>query len=188
MRHLKANRKLGRNSTHREAMFRNMVTSLMLHGRIQTTEAKAKEVRRLAEKIITLGKRFPPSSLEGLSGADLKKAQADRVHAIRQARKTVNDRTALDKVFNEYSELFKGRPGGYTRIYKLGFRAGDNAAMNIIELVTEPCEPKDKTSLVADAEAVAEVAAEEPAAEPAAEAGTEATAQDEDTGDEPTNS
>ncbi len=197
MRHQKANRKLGRNSTHREAMFRNMVTSLMLHGRIQTTEAKAKEVRRLAEKIITLGKRVPPSSLEGLSGAELQKAQADRVHAIRQARKTVNDRVALEMVFNEYSELFKGRPGGYTRIYKLGFRAGDNAAMNLIELVTEPCEPKSKTAPVAEVPAAAEepaLAAEEPAVdEPAAEEAADqetadVPATEEDTGDEPTNS
>ncbi len=194
MRHLKANRKLGRNSTHREAMFRNMVTSLMLHGRIQTTEAKAKEVRRLAEKIITLGKRVPPSSLEGLSGAELQKATAARVHAIRQARNTVNDREALDKVFNEYSERYKSRPGGYTRIYKLGYRAGDNAAMNLIELVTEPCEPKGKQSPVAEVAAAepeapsADAAAEEPAAEePAAEEpAAEEPAADEDTGDEPT--
>lgn len=183
MRHQKANRKLGRNSTHRQAMFRNMVTSLMLNGRIKTTEAKAKDVRRLAEQVITLGKRVPPSTLEGLSGAELEQAKASRVHAIRQARKTVNDREALDKVFNEYSERFKARPGGYTRIYKVGFRAGDNAPMNIIELVTEPCEPKGAQAPVAEvaAEPEAPVAESEPE-----EAAPAEDAADEDTGDDPT--
>ncbi len=176
MRHQKAQRKLGRNSSHRQAMFRNMVTSLMLHGRIKTTEAKAKEVRRIAEKVLTLGKRVPPSSLEGLTGAELDKAKAARVHAIRLARRQVVDRDALDKIFNEYSERYKTRPGGYTRIYKVGYRSGDNAPMNLIELVTEECIPKSEaTPAAADAseepvadEAAAEdeTAADEPAADP----------------------
>jgi large subunit ribosomal protein L17 len=135
MRHRKAGRKLGRNSSHRKAMYRNMVTSLILLGEIKTTEAKAKELRRIADKIITLGKRVPLSGLKGLKGESLATAKAQRVHAIRLARKWVVDRDALDMVFNEYSERFQARPGGYTRLYKLGFRTGDNAPMNLVQLI-----------------------------------------------------
>ena len=137
MRHLKSGRKLGMSPTHRKAMFRNMVTSLMLHGQIRTTESRAKELRRIADKLITLGKRVPPSQLASLEGDELAKARAARVHAIRQVRRWVNDREALDKVFNEYAERFKTRPGGYTRLAKLGFRSGDNAPMNIVSLMPE---------------------------------------------------
>lgn len=137
MRHLKIGRKLGRNSSHRKALYRNMVTSLMVHGRIRTTEAKAKELRRFADQVITLGKAVTPSSLEGLEGLELEKAKAQRLHNIRRARKMVLDQGALHRVFNEYAERFKERPGGYTRIYKVGFRPGDNAPMAVIELVGE---------------------------------------------------
>ena len=130
MRHRVAGRQLSRNSPHREAMFRNMVTSLMVHGRIQTTEAKAKELRRYAEKVITLGKK-------GAGGSDAK-AKAKRIHLLRQARHWVRDEEALNRVFTEYAERYKGRAGGYTRILKLGFRPGDNAAMALIELVDHP--------------------------------------------------
>ena len=152
MRHRKSGRKFGRNSTARKAMFRNMVTSLMLHGHIRTTEAKAKELRRFAEKIISLGKRAP--SLEGLKGDDLSAAKARRVHLIRQARNVVNNDEALDKVFGEYAERFAGRAGGYTRVVKAGIRGGDNAAMAIVQLVEGPA---------------AAAGASEPAAEAAAE-------------------
>ena len=135
MRHMKAGRKLGRNSSHRKALYRNMVTSLMLYGSIRTTEAKAKEVRRLADKVITYGKRVPPSSMLSLDGAELAKAKAARVHAIRLARRFVLDRVALDLVFNEYAERYQGRNGGYSRVLKAGFRPGDNAPMCILELV-----------------------------------------------------
>jgi large subunit ribosomal protein L17 len=138
MRHRKSGRKLGRTSSHRKAMYRNMVTSLMLHGRIKTTEAKAKELRKVADRIITLGKRVPLSSMDGLEGQELADAKAQRVHAIRLARRYIVDRDARDMVFGEYAERFKERPGGYTRIYKLGFRSGDNAPMTLIELVKEP--------------------------------------------------
>lgn len=137
MRHLKTGRKLGRNSSHRKAMYRNMVTSLMVHGRIRTTEAKAKELRRFAEKVITLGKHVAPSTLESLSGAELEKAQARRLYNFRRASYWVHDRAGLAKVFDEYAERYKERPGGYTRIYKVGYRAGDNAPMAVIELVGE---------------------------------------------------
>lgn len=135
MRHLKAGRRLGRNSAHRKAMYRNMVTSLMVHGRIRTTEAKAKELRKVADRVITLGKRVPPSVLDGLEGDALTQAKAKRLHHLRQARRLIVDRDALGLVFNEYAERFKDRPGGYTRILKVGARVGDKAPMAIIELV-----------------------------------------------------
>lgn len=137
MRHLKAGRKLSIYGAHRKAMFRNMVTSLMQHGRVRTTEAKAKEVRKVADRIITLSKKVPPSSLIGLEGEELRKAQADRVHAIRLARLWITDRDVLTKVFTEYASLYENRPGGYTRILKLGRRPGDQAEMNLLEMVTE---------------------------------------------------
>lgn len=138
MRHLKSGRKLGRTSSHRKAMFRNMVTSLMLHGRIRTTEAKAKDLRGVAERILTLGKRIPASALEGLSGDELASAKAQRLHNIRRARRTIVDKEALGLVFGEYAERYKERPGGYTRVLKVGVRAGDNAPMAVIELVDHP--------------------------------------------------
>ena len=135
MRHRKSGRRLGRNSAHRKAMYRNMVTSLMVHGRIKTTEAKAKELRRIADRVITMGKRVPPSTLDNLSGEELKAAQARRLHFIRRARRWINDKDALERLFGEYAERYKQRPGGYTRILKVGFRAGDQAPMAMIELV-----------------------------------------------------
>ncbi|MDP2315880.1 MAG: 50S ribosomal protein L17 [Pseudomonadota bacterium] len=137
MRHLKAGRKLSIYGAHRKAMFRNMVTSLMQHGRVRTTEAKAKEVRKVADRIITLSKRVPPSKLALLEGEELRKAQADRVHAIRQARLWITDRDVLTKVFTDYASLYEQRPGGYTRILKLGKRPGDQADMTLLEMVTE---------------------------------------------------
>ena len=168
MRHRKAGRRLGRNSAHRKAMYRNMVTSLMVHGQIQTTEAKAKELRRIADKVITMGKRVPPSTMEGLSGEALKAAQARRVHFIRRARRWVNNPEALERLFGEYAERYKLRPGGYTRIRKVGFRSGDQAPMALIELVGDydPSEAKVKAPKQEAAPAAPE--AEEPAAEEAA--------------------
>ena len=153
MRHRKSGRKLGRNSSHRKAMFRNMVTSLMLHGRIQTTEPKAKELRRLADRIISLGKRIPPSALENLQGDELVAARAQRVHAIRHARRFLTDREAVNRVFGEYSERYQNRPGGYTRILKIGYRAGDNARMALIELVEGPVGVSDVAAETDDGEA-----------------------------------
>jgi large subunit ribosomal protein L17 len=135
MRHLKAGRRLGLDSAHRGAMINNLVTSLMEHGRIRTTQARAKELRKVADRIITLSKRVPLSSLEGLEGEELRVARANRVHAIRMARRWITDRDVLQKVFSEYSARFQTRPGGYTRILKLGSRPGDQAAMVLIELV-----------------------------------------------------
>ena len=171
MRHRKSGRRLGRNSAHRKAMYRNMVTSLMVHGRIKTTEAKAKELRRIADRIITMGKRVPPSTLDNLSGEELKAAQARRLHFIRRARRWINDKEALERLFGEYAERYKQRPGGYTRILKVGFRAGDQAPMALIELVGDydPSQAKVRASKD-EAPPVVEAAAEEPVAEePAAE-------------------
>lgn len=116
MRHRKDHRKLNRSPSHRKAMLRNMVTSLLEHEEIRTTSAKAKEVRRVAERMITLGKR-------------------GTLHARRQALETLRTKEIASKVFGEIAERYKDRPGGYTRILKLGTRAGDNAELSIIELV-----------------------------------------------------
>ena len=177
MRHRKAGRRLGRNSSHRKAMYRNMVTSLIVHGQIKTTEAKAKELRRIADKIITMGTRVPLSSLDGLSGDQLKSAQARRVHFIRRARRWVNNPEALERLFGEYSERYKQRPGGYTRIRKMGFRSGDQAPMALIELVgdydpstAKVKAPKKEAAPVEEApveEAVEAAPEEAPAAEEA---------------------
>jgi large subunit ribosomal protein L17 len=116
MRHNHGYRKLGRTSEHRQALFRNQISSLIAHGRITTTLAKAKEVRPLAEKVITRGKK-------------------DTVAARREVRKWVPDRELVKKLFDEVSPRFSERPGGYLRIVKLGPRNGDNAEMAILELV-----------------------------------------------------
>ncbi len=116
MRHGKSGRKLGRTSAHRKAMFRNMVTSLFEHERIVTTEKKAKELRPIAEKMITLAKR-----------GDL--------HARRQALSYIQSKDVVAKLFDEIQSQFADRHGGYTRIIKTGNRQGDAAPMAIIELV-----------------------------------------------------
>src|SRR5210317_1815608 len=116
MRHGKSGRKLGRTSSHRKAMFRNMVTSLFEHERIVTTEQKAKEIRPIAEKMITLAKR-----------GDL--------HARRQALSYIQSKDVVAKLFDEIQGQFADRQGGYTRIIRTGIRQGDAAPMAIIELV-----------------------------------------------------
>lgn len=116
MRHQKQGRRLGRTSSHKKAMLRNMVTSLFLHGRIRTTDQKAKELRRVAAKMITLGKK-------------------NTLHAKRIAAKTIHDRDVLIKLFDEIAPGYAQRHGGYTRIMKLGNRKGDNASMSVIELM-----------------------------------------------------
>ncbi len=123
MRHAKAGRRLGRTTSHRIAMFRNMVTSLLQHEKITTTDSKAKELRPITEKIITLGKR-----------GDL--------HAVRQAAAYIRDKKVVTKLFETIAPRYKDRDGGYTRIIKLGIRQGDNANVSIIELVEEQLEKK----------------------------------------------
>ena len=116
MRHRKAGRKLGRSPSHRKAMLRNMVTSLLEHERIVTTVPKAKETRRVAEKMITLGKR-----------GDL--------HARRQALSYIRSKDIVAKLFDDLSGQYADRQGGYTRIIRTGTRYGDAAPMAIVELV-----------------------------------------------------
>lgn len=153
MRHRKSGRKFGMDSPARKAMFRNMVTSLMLHGQIKTTEERAKELRGFADRVISIGKRAPnSSSMEGLEGAALQKAKASRVVAIRRARQWVNNDEALERVFGEYADRYRTRPGGYTRVLKVGRRAGDNAAMAIIALVGKFAEDDGQVAAGADDE------------------------------------
>lgn len=136
MRHRKSGRKFNMDQSQRKAMFRNMVTSLMLHGQIKTTVARAKELRRHADRVITIGKKAPSqAAIESLEGEEQRQARADRVAAIRRVRRWVNDDVALGLVFDDYAERFRARPGGYTRVIKAGFRSGDNAAMAVISLV-----------------------------------------------------
>jgi len=125
MRHRKAVLKLSRTSSHRKAMFRNMVTSLFKHERIRTTDAKAKELRRWADNLITLAKR-----------GDL--------HARRQALSIVREKGVVHKLFEEASERFGYISGGYTRVVKVGRRAGDAAPLSVIELIKFE-KPKKKT-------------------------------------------
>ena len=116
MRHRKSGRQLNRNSSHRKAMFRNMAASLVEHESIKTTLPKAKELRRVIEPMIT-------------------SAKVDNVAKRRQAFDRIRDKAAVGKLFTELGPRFKERPGGYTRILKIGMRPGDNAPMAIIEFV-----------------------------------------------------
>jgi len=141
MRHLKGRRKLNRTSSHRQAMLRNMVTALLENERIITTHAKAKEVQRVAERVITLSRKAAAKS-----GGDPSEV-AYRVHLNRLARRWVRDRTVIKKVFDEYGPRYLARPGGYTRVIKLGFRAGDNAPMALLELIPdEATAPSEKAA------------------------------------------
>ncbi len=147
MRHQKAGRKFGRESDHRHAMLSNLVASLIEHERIKTTDAKAKELRKIADRTINWA-----VGVGHLLGEGKKRDAADNarvVHAIRMARRTLKDQTALDKLFNELGPLFVGRTGGYTRVLKLGFRRGDAAPVSLIELT----EHTDEKSLEPKAEA-----------------------------------
>ena len=127
MRHRESGRKLNRNSSHRKAMFRNMAISLIEHEMIKTTLPKAKELRRIAEPLITM-------------------AKIDNVAKRRLAFSRLRDRNIVTKLFNELGPRYKERPGGYLRILKCGFRAGDKAAMAIVELVDRPQIPDNETT------------------------------------------
>ncbi len=116
MRHLKSGRQLSRNSSHRWAMMRNLITALLQEEKIQTTDPKAKELRRWVDRVITLGKQ-------------------GSLHARRQVLSIVQDKAVVRKLFDTIGPRFKDRPGGYTRIIKLGIRRGDAAQMALIELV-----------------------------------------------------
>ncbi|HKD67442.1 MAG TPA: 50S ribosomal protein L17 [Candidatus Binataceae bacterium] len=131
MRHLNSGRKLNRTQSHRKALFRNLVLSLIRHGRITTTDAKAKELRRFADKMVTLGK------------------QGD-LSARRMAFAFMQSRDAVKKLFDEIAPQFKERPGGYTRIVKFERRRGDAAPLSVIEFTgtsdTVAKKPKKKSA------------------------------------------
>ena len=141
MRHRISGRKLGVTTKHRKAMFRNMATDLLRHGRINTTDTRAKEIRRVVEKLITLGKN-------------------GSLHARRKALGYVRDRDVVEKLFSELAERYMQRPGGYTRIVKLGYRRGDNAPVSLVELVTEEFKAKKKKKKKSASKAVPKAKAE----------------------------
>ena len=129
MRHRRHGKKLNRSGSHRKALRMNLASQLFVHGRIRTTFHKAKFVQGHAERMITIAKR-------GLAKAEAKGDDLIAVHARRQvARRLNNDRELVGVVFDELAPLYEDRPGGYTRILKLGPRKGDNAEMALIELV-----------------------------------------------------
>ena len=135
MRHQNSGRKFSRSSSHRKAMFRNMVTSLIEHERITTTEPKAKELRRFAEKTISISLRL--GEILGKSKEQRTPAEQGKyVHALRMASRMIRTREVLHKLFDDVAPKLAGRPGGYTRIVKIGQRVGDAAPMAIIELVS----------------------------------------------------
>ena len=116
MRYGKSGSKLGRTTAHKKAMLRNMATSIIKYEKIRTTDSKAQELKRVADKLVTLGKR-----------GDL--------HARRQASSFVRDRAMVGKLFDELSERYRTREGGYTRVIKVGHRIGDNAPISIVEFI-----------------------------------------------------
>ncbi len=137
MRHRVAGRKLSRHTKHRELMFRNMLVSLLQHERIRTTLAKAKEFRSWADKMITLGKK-------------------GTLHAKRQAFALLRDHAMVKKLFDEIAPKLKDRQGGYTRIYRVGWRQGDGAPLSLVELVTYSPKGEKKRSAVTKAKEVLE--------------------------------
>ena len=137
MRHRVAGRKLSRHTQHRELMFRNMLVSLLQHERIRTTLAKGKELRSWADRIISLGKQ-------------------GTLHAKRRAFALLRDKGAVKRLFDEIAPKFKDREGGYTRVYKLGWRQGDGAPLSLVELVTYAAPEEKKKSTIKKAKEVLE--------------------------------
>jgi large subunit ribosomal protein L17 len=160
MRHRRSGKRLGRNTSHRKAMMRNMVTSFFNCEKITTTDARAKELRKLVEKLITLARR-----------GDL--------HSRRLALQFVRDTKTVAKLFETIAPRYTDRPGGYTRIIKLGHRAGDNASLSMIELVEEEFTAKPKKQK-APAKQAAKAVVSAPVEEATAEEATaeEATAEE----------
>jgi large subunit ribosomal protein L17 len=127
MRHARQGRKLNRTASHRKAMFANMAVALLKHEQIETTLPKAKDLRRVVDRLITLGKR-------------------GGLHARRQVLSSLRDRKITAKLFDELATRYKDRPGGYTRVIKAGYRYGDMAAMGVIELIDRNLEAKGQDS------------------------------------------
>jgi len=137
MRHGNSGRKLSRTASHRDALYANLVTALFTHGRIETTEAKAKELRRHADATIRWGVEVADLLKKGDKASPAERAKV--VHARRQARKVLKTDVAMERLFGEIGPHFKAaedkRKGGYTRVLKTRFRAGDAASMGLVELV-----------------------------------------------------
>lgn len=141
MRHLKAGKRLGVTTSHRKAMMRNLVTALLEHGEIRTTITRAKEMRKYCDRMIGLGKR-------------------QDLHARRQALSFIKSKEIVQKLFEEYGPLYENRNGGYTRIYRLGRRLGDNAQMALIQLVDLKEEEEKPARKKAAPEAISEIKSE----------------------------
>ncbi|HXU64514.1 MAG TPA: 50S ribosomal protein L17 [Polyangia bacterium] len=192
MRHRKAGVHLSRTSAHRQALFSNLVAALFTNERIRTTDAKAKETRRLAERTITWARRVG-DVLGKKPDRRTTEESARVVHAVRMARRVVRDRHAVVKLFDEIAPRFLGRHGGYTRIVKLDQRPGDAAPMSLLELIpdesaaAEPAEttaPKGKGGAKSDTGKAADKGGEKTAAKGGAKAkaaskGAEKSAADE---------
>ena len=170
MRHRVHRQSLGVTREHRAAMLSNMSVSLITHGRIKTTLTKAKALRPFIEKIVTKAKK-----------AQAKTEAADKLHLKRLALRDVRDKTAIDLLFNDKVSEFVNRPGGYTRIYKLGARIGDAAEMALIEFVKadDPGYKKPKKKAVTKAKKADAPAAEAPVEEPAVTEVETSTPEDE---------
>ncbi len=149
MQHQVGYRKLGRPTAHRMAMLRNMVTSLIIEEKIETTLTRAKELRRIAERVVTLAK----------SGS---------LAARRRVMTMVNDPRAVRKLFSDMADRYRSRPGGYTRIVRLGFRRGDSAPMSIIEYVSNEEQVDNKRSITSAARRNRRIAGKKKSAEKAA--------------------
>ena len=184
MRHQRAGVHLSRTSAHRKALFSNLVASLFTYERIRTTDAKAKQTRRLAERTITWARRLGDVLTKDPEKRN-EEEKARVVHAVRMARRVVRDRGAVVKLFDEIGPRYLGRHGGYTRIVKIGQRPGDAAPMSLLELIpdenaparsskdegaSEAAEPKAAKGAKASAKpaAKAEKAAKKPAAKASA--------------------
>jgi large subunit ribosomal protein L17 len=163
MRHRRAGVHLSRTSAHRQALFSNLVAALFTNERIRTTDAKAKETRRLAERTITWARRVGDVLTKKPDRRSTEES-ARVVHAVRMARRVVRDRGAVLKLFDEIAPRFAGRHGGYTRIIKLDQRPGDAASMSLLELMPEDggsspkAEPKDASEKKGKGGAKAEAA------------------------------
>jgi large subunit ribosomal protein L17 len=184
MRHRRAGVHLSRTSAHRQALFSNLVAALFTNERIRTTDAKAKETRRLAERTITWARRVGDVLMKKPDRRTTEES-ARVVHAVRMARRVVRDRGAVLKLFDELAPRFAGRAGGYTRIVKLDQRPGDAASMSLLELMPEDGAsapkpesskdaPKAKSAPKVEAKAGKTEAKGTKASKPAAEAGKDA--------------
>jgi len=171
MRHLRAGVHLSRTAAHRKALFANLVAALFTHDRIRTTDAKAKATRRIAERTITWARRLG----EVLSKRPEKRTPEESgrvVHAVRLARRVVRDRSAVVRLFDEIAPRFLDRPGGYTRIVKLGTRPGDAAPMSLLELIPDEGVPGGAAQATRKPEVTKKGKDSEPSAQASATKGT----------------